>query len=105
VKEKTDGARRDSLSQEGSVDAMDRVFKPKNLRFEDQIETFHYSFQGDVLARYVQFLDADATHNVWCFPMCFLLESWIREKRLIWAKADGLKIGTIGFFLLRVIVV
>jgi hypothetical protein len=36
--------------------------------------------------------------------MCFLLESWIREKRLIWAKADGLKIGTIGFFLLRVIV-
>jgi hypothetical protein len=31
-----------------------RFSSPKKLRFEDQIETFPYSFQGFVLARYVQ---------------------------------------------------
>jgi hypothetical protein len=53
------------------------------------------------VARYGQFLEIDATHNIWFFPMGFFLESWRGEKRLIWEKADRLKFGTVDFFLKR----
>jgi len=37
---------------------------------------------GSVVARYVQFSDVDATHNIWYLPMGLFLELWRREKRL-----------------------
>jgi len=36
--------------------------------------------RGNILASYVQFLDVDATHNTWWFPMASFLVSWRNGK-------------------------
>lgn len=50
----------------------------RNLRFEDQIETFSYNFYGVGSGKIRSVLDAYATHNIWYFLYRFL--SWNCEE-------------------------